>query len=286
MKQVIFICDLFYGDHIGGAELHDKVVYDRFEAEGFLFDKKRCSEITVDYVMENRDKLWFISNFVSLSEQAKAVLYSNCEYIIYEHDYKFLDCRNPINFPDFKAPEHHLINYNFYKKAKYVVCLCNRHKEIFNKNLTKLNNIVNIDCSMWTDEQLDLFTRIIKNREHKLESFAIIKSSNPIKKTLETESFCKKNSIPYELISSPDYEKFITTLANYKGLMFMTGHPEPTPRIAIEAKMLNIQFISQKELIGVAYENYFSLSGIEMIRKVREMREESLSKLIGWINEV
>jgi len=137
MKQVIFICDLFYGDHIGGAELHDKVVYDRFEAEGFLFDKKRCSEITVDYVMENRDKLWFISNFVSLSEQAKAVLYSNCEYIIYEHDYKFLDCRNPINFPDFKAPEHHLINYNFYKKAKYVVCLCNRHKEIFNKNLTK-----------------------------------------------------------------------------------------------------------------------------------------------------
>ena len=286
MKKVIFICDFFYGDVVGGAELHDKVVYDRFEDRDILFDKKRCSELTAEYVLENKDKVWFISNFVSLSEQVKCILYSNCEYIIYEHDYKFLDCRNPIHFPDFKAPKRHLINYNFYKNAKYIVCLCNRHKEIFTKNLTGFENIVNIGCSMWTDEQLDLFTRIVDNRQQKKDSFAVIKSSNPIKKTIETETFCKQNSIPYELVSSPDYEKFITMLSNYRGLVFMTGHPEPTPRVAIESKMLDIQFVSQKELIGVAYENYFSLSGIEMINKVREMREESLSKLIGWINEV
>ena len=66
----------------------------------------------------------------------------------------------------------------------------------------------------------------------------------------------------------------------------MTGHPEPTPRVAIEAKMLNIKFISQKHLIGVAHEDYFSLSGLKMIDKVREMRNTSLDKIAGWINEI
>ena len=66
----------------------------------------------------------------------------------------------------------------------------------------------------------------------------------------------------------------------------MTGHPEPTPRVAIEAKMLNCKFISQKRLIGVAYEDYFHLTGIEMIEQVKTLREEALNKILGWINEI
>ena len=50
--------------------------------------------------------------------------------------------------------------------------------------------------------------------------------------------------------------------------------------------MLGLKFISQKRLIGVAHENYFNLSGEDMINKVRDMREESLEKLVGWANEI
>ena len=75
-------------------------------------------------------------------------------------------------------------------------------------------------------------------------------------------------------------------LSKYKGLVFMTGHPEPTPRVAIEAKMLNCSFISQKNLIGVAHEDYFHLKGVDMIEEVRQMRDTSLEKLTRWCNEV
>ena len=65
----------------------------------------------------------------------------------------------------------------------------------------------------------------------------------------------------------------------------MTGHPEPTPRIAIEAKILNCSLITQKELIGVTYEDYFHLTGVEMIEKVKAMRDEALQQIEEWIYE-
>ena len=49
--------------------------------------------------------------------------------------------------------------------------------------------------------------------------------------------------------------------------------------------MLGCKFLSQKELIGVAHEDYFSLSGVEMVEEVRKMRDEALEKIVGWINE-
>ena len=60
----------------------------------------------------------------------------------------------------------------------------------------------------------------------------------------------------------------------------MTAHPEPTPRIVIEAKMMNCKVIAQKHLIGVAHEDYFELSGHKLIEKVRQMRDEALTNVI------
>jgi len=180
-------------------------------------------------------------------------------------------------------PKRNQVNINFYKMAKKVICLSKMHRNIFEKNLF-LENLENINCSMWSDGDLELF----KNLQNvvKKHKFAIINSSNPIKKTRESIEFCDKRGIEYDLISSPNYHEFIKKLAEYRGLVFMTGHPEPTPRVAIEAKMLNCSFLSQKKLISVAHEDYFDLKGINMIDKVRQMRDDALAKILGWINEV
>ena len=154
------------------------------------------------------------------------------------------------------------------------------HRKIFEKNIN-LDNIENFNCSMWSDEDLDLFISL-QGRD-KNDKFAIIKSNNPNKKTLDSINYCEKRSLKYDLINSPVYHKFIDTLSCYKGLVFMTGHPEPTPRVAIEAKMLNCKFISQKHLIGVAHEDYFHLTGEEMIEKVRSMRDHSLKRIVEWL---
>ena len=282
-NKVIFLQDFFIEHLLGGAELHDDVVVKHFEKIGILYEKRRSIDVTIQYLKQNKDKVWFISNFSQLSNIAKAYLAKECSYIIYEHDYKFVDSRNPVKFKDFVVPQENKVNINFYRNAHKIVCLSKFHREIFDKNLN-FTNIVNINCSMWSDKDLDMFRRLASTDKN--ERYAVIRSPNPIKKTQEAVNFCEAKGLPYDLISSPNYSEFIKMLSKYKGLVFMTGHPEPTPRVAIEAKMLNCKFVSSKTLIGVAHEEYFSLTGEEMINCVAEMRDVALSKLVEWVNEV
>lgn len=283
MRKIIFVQDFFIEDNLGGAELHDQVVIDHFRRNCVLHDKKRCVELTPEYINNNLDKVWFISNFISLRSDLMGLLMKKCTYIIYEHDYKFVDVRNPILFKNFVVPERRKVNINFYRLAHKVICLSKMHRQIFEKNMS-LENLVNINCSMWSDEQLEFFKTLLNVR--KKTKFAVIDSQNKIKKTKESIEFCKKNGLNYDLISSNNYEDFIRQLSRYSGLIFMTGHPEPTPRVAIEAKMLNCKFITQRNLIGVAQEDYFHLTGSDMIDKIKSLRDEALAKIEGWINEI
>ena len=283
MSRVIFVQDFFADELNGGAELHDKVIIDHFEKIGILHSKIKSFHVSEHDVLSNTDKIWFVSNFVGMKNNIKALLAKHCRYFIYEHDYKFDSMRNPIHYSNFIVPQKNKINVNFYSSAEKVICLSKMHRKIFDDNLG-LSNIVNTNCSMWSDEDLGLFIDL-QNVE-KNNKFAVIKSSNPIKKTHAAAEFCRKRGLDFDLISSPNYHSFIAQLSKYKGLVFMTGHPEPTPRVAIEAKMLNCKFISQKELISVAHEDYFSLTGLDMINKVKNMRDESLKRFLVWFDEV
>ena len=283
MSRVIFVQDFFADELNGGAELHDKVIIDHFEKIGILHSKIKSFHVSEHDVLSNTDKIWFVSNFVGMKNNIKALLAKHCRYFIYEHDYKFDSKRNPIHYSNFIVPQENKINVNFYSSAEKVICLSKMHRKIFDDNLG-LPNIVNTNCSMWSDEDLELFIDL-QNVE-KNNKFAVIKSSNPIKKTPAAVEFCKRRGLDFDLISSPNYHSFIAQLSKYKGLVFMTGHPEPTPRVAIEAKMLNCKFISQKELISVAHEDYFSLTGLDMINKVKSMRDESLKRFLVWFDEV
>lgn len=283
MKDIIVLADAFKHQFTGGAELHDDVVIQYFKSNNRLYEKRNCHLLDDDYIRRNIDKKWFISNFTGLKVSHMAMIAKHCKYFIYEHDYKFIDVRNPIFFKDFIVPEVHKVNLNFYSLAQKVICLSAMQREIFERNLN-LNNIENFQCSMWSDEEMKIIESLMGNE--KKQRFAVIDSNNKIKKTYESVMFCKKNNIKYDLIKSENYIEFLKILSKYSGLVFMTGHPEPTPRVAIEAKMLNMKFISQKNLIGVAKEDYFHLTGKEMIDHVRSMRDENLKKVIEWIDEV
>lgn len=271
MKKIIFIADFFKETVTGGAELHDDVVLQYFKREGAFHDQKRCIDLTEAYVDANIDKVWFIGNFVSMPGYIKQRFVDKCEYILYEHDHKYLASRNPSLFKDFVAPKSYICNLDFYQAAKKVVCLSKFQRSIYEKNL-ELQNLTNLHCSMWSDEDLD-FIRTLEGVEKKNGIFAVISSNNPIKKTSSSINYCKMNNLSYELISSQNYHDFLSQLAQYEGLVFVPGAPESTPRIAIEAKMLNCKFISNKSLIGVAHEDYFHLNGNELIQKVRDLRD-------------
>ncbi len=283
VSDVIFIADFFAGDVTGGAELHDDVVISHLKASGILHSKIRSQQVDVEYLSKNKDKRFMIGNFAGLSFECLVYLASNCKYLLYEHDYKFVDSRNPIAFPNFVVPKRNIININFYKNAMKVVCLSGMHRKIFQDNLG-FENLENINCSMWTDDSLDKILDMLGNE--KLDKMAVINSPNRLKKTKEAAEFCKSRGLEFDLIASRDYYEFLKMLSRYSGLVFMTGHPEPTPRVAIEAKMLDCKFVSQKNLIGVAHEDYFDLSGAHMVERVREMRDDALVKIKDWLYEV
>ena len=289
MKNVIAVADLFKEDWemagrpSGGAELNDAVALQYFRQKKILKQSVKCTELTPQKVEENLDCLFFICNFWSLGELTKKTLASSADYVIYEHDYKFLKNRNPVTFPNFKVPsaEYHHSNIDFYQKAQKVICLSEMHRDIFTKNI-QLNNICNINCSLFTDDKIKMLLDLSKTP--KTKDYAIIDDPNPTKRRDSTIDWCHRNDIKFDLISHPDNRSFLEILAAYKHLVFMTGHPEPTPRIAVETKLMGVNLIAPKQLIGVAHEYWWKWSPEEIAAELAKIREEAYKLFEECVN--
>tara|TARA_Y100001937_G_scaffold110326_1_gene155812 strand:+ start:167 stop:1054 length:888 start_codon:yes stop_codon:yes gene_type:complete len=284
MKNLIIISDFFKEDYeksdvpCGGAELNDSVLFEHLESLGIVKAKIHSNEyelrFMLHYLEQNKDCTFLISNFANLHFRALAYLQKNCKYFIYEHDYKFHKSRNPINYTDFVVPEEELININFFRGAQQLICLSKLHKDIFEKNL-RMNNIHNTTCSLWSDEDLD-YIKFLCQTVEKNNKAAVVDTENPIKRKAECEKFCKESGLDYDLISSNDYRHFLETMSKYDSVVVLPGHPEPTPRIAVEAKMLNCKLYSNPRTLGIAHEDWFKLNGEELIEEVRNIKNKTL----------
>tara|TARA_R100000005_G_C5000201_1_gene207031 strand:- start:1085 stop:1972 length:888 start_codon:yes stop_codon:yes gene_type:complete len=295
MQKIIIISDLYKEDYekanrpSGGAELNDGVLFEHLENLNLVKAKIHSNEyelkFMLHYLQQNKDCTFLISNFANLHFRASAFLIKHCRYFIYEHDYKFHKYRNPINYKDFIVPKEELINVNFFKKAEQLICLSKLHKDIFEKNL-EMRNVHNTTCSLWTDEDLNYIAELSKSSV-KNGKAAIVNTDNPIKRKKECIQYCRKNNIDYDLISSPDYKDFLKMMSTYESIVILPGHPEPTPRVAVEAKMLNCKIHSNSRTLGVAYEDWFHLNGEDLIEEIRNIKNNTLSYITKrLINEV
>ena len=282
-KNIIIISDLYRQDFVaanapcGGAELNDDVLFSHLEKLGLVKQKIHSNEYDtksmISFVEQNKDCTFLISNFSNLHFRVTAKLLKDCRYFIYEHDYKFHKLRNPLKYKNFIVPKNELVNINFFKKAQEVICLSKLHKDIFFENL-KLKNLHNTTCSLWSDETLNFIQQ--NNKNEKNNKLAIVNTDNPIKRKRECIQYCLDNNLKFDLISSPDYNEFLKILSNYKGIVILPGHPEPTPRVAVEAKMLNCEVYSNPKSLGVFYEDWFKLSGDDLIESIRNIKKNTL----------
>ena len=270
--KAYFVADFFIDDVVGGAEKNDAALIQEIEKNNINIEKIRCSELTAEFIDENSDRVFIVGNFVSLSFSCLMAFNRNQNHIIYEHDYKLFKNRNPIGYRNFIAPASGLTNLNFYKNAYRTVFLSKLQETIFQNNFT-LSNRENIHCSIFDDETLDFIGSI--NGQEKISKVAIVDSANPIKKTAASIRYCKENDLKFDLIKSSNYFEFLKILGSYERLLILTGHPEPTPRIAVEAKMLNTKVLCQKNLIGVASEEWYNQDGDELIGTIRQLRKSA-----------
>jgi len=283
MKKVFFVADFFIHEVVGGAEKNDDALIEEITRQGFDVTRINCRDLTPELIQANSSSVFILANFVQLSFECMLELMKDSNYIIYEHDYKLFKNRNPINYPQFQAPSNHLMNVNFYKKAHRVVFLSQLQEDIYQRNLS-LTNAENIHCSIFNNGTLN-FIKSLNGAPKKHNKFAIVDSSNPIKKRDASITYCKSEGLEFDLIKSPDYFTFLELLSSYEKLLILTGHPEPTPRIAVEAKMLNTQVRCQKNLIGVASEPWYSLNGDALVDKMKSLRKDAGSSFKKWIEE-
>jgi|TARA_R110002012_G_scaffold297750_1_gene495823 hypothetical protein len=262
-----FLSDLPYG---GGAEYNDQILYQLFSEKQYKITRVRSREITVETLKQLSKKTKIIvSNFIQLSENSKNYITNNFEYIIYEHDHKYLRRRVPSLFYNFKAPDSEIINYNFYKSAKAVLVQSGFHKKIIELNID-INNVINLSGNLWTDDDFEQFKKNLSIKKE--ERCSILNSRLENKGTQHAVSHCEKNKISYELIADVNYYKFLEKIAKNKKLIFLPTIPETLSRICIEARMMGCTVITNG-MVGAKYEDWYALKGNELINLMRDKRD-------------
>ena len=139
--KVIFIADFFVESGVlGGGELNNDVFCNLvMESEHDLY-KIESHNVDINFLRKNSDCKFVIANFVNLTHNTANYISNTLDYVIYEHDHKYVKSRNPATYKDYIAPKSEIVMYDFYQNALAVFCQSNFHKEIVEKNLD-LDNI-------------------------------------------------------------------------------------------------------------------------------------------------
>tara|TARA_R100001509_G_scaffold162968_1_gene136039 strand:- start:1044 stop:1883 length:840 start_codon:yes stop_codon:yes gene_type:complete len=278
MSDIVFVSDFFVEQVLGGGELNDYECHSLLSERGFTTHRVNSHLLSVDDLDHNH--VYIISNFINLSEQVKDKM-SDYKYIIYEHDHKYIKNRNPALFVNFVAPDNMLINIDFYKNAKAVLCQSEFHMDIVYKN-TKLNNLINLSGNLWSKESLDFMSSMCD--KEKTDSFAILDSKIGHKNTTGCVNYCLSKGGNYNLISDNNYFSFLTKLGKNKKFIFIPRTPETLSRVCVEARMMNMSVVVN-ELVGASKESWFSLKGKELVELMFSKRETIIDTMLGILDE-
>ena len=279
MKNILYIADYFLKDGIGGAELADSVI---IEALNKSYDVvcKNSNEVTTKDIEYHGDFLIIVSNFNFLP---KEIISSICSkrYFIIEHDHKFIKERDPSRFENDVVPTSSLKNFKFYRKAEYVFCQSKRHAECLKNNLF-LSNVCNFGMSFWSEEQLQLIRNNV-NSKKEIQN-AVMSFLNEKKGTNRSIGYCIKNKINYKILSiNLEFDKFINIFSKVERFIFLPTLIESFSRLAIEARMLNVSLVTNKNL-GCLSEPWFKkYKGEELINFVENKIQQNISALVDSI---
>jgi organic radical activating enzyme len=87
----VFIADFIYPTVCGGAEHNDKVMLEFLKKNGHTIEIYDSMSITLDALRKiDKENKFIISNFGLLHQDKINFIQDNFEYIIYEHDHKYL----------------------------------------------------------------------------------------------------------------------------------------------------------------------------------------------------
>jgi len=276
--KLLYIADFFYPESLGGAEQSDFELLNILADEGFLINKIRSTDLSEEQVEKHKDELWFISNFMGLRKVVKdSIVELVKDYVIVEHDHKYLYHRDPSPHPDYTAPKHELVNVELYQGAKYIIVQSNLHDEIIHKNLDNITTY-KVGGNLWTDELLEKIKSLPPPPDNGVASIMV--SGIDHKNTKGAVRYCQHKDIDYELISPCAPELFFEMISKNEYFLFLPQCVETLSRIVVEAKMLGVKVITNNK-IGAASESWFKeLRGDDLIDYMMNDKKEEIREFI------
>tara|TARA_R110000824_G_scaffold285090_1_gene473244 strand:+ start:15252 stop:16889 length:1638 start_codon:yes stop_codon:yes gene_type:complete len=269
-RKIIYLSDFFIEHIIGGCELNDDELIKLLKEKDFKVKKIQSHLANLEFLYQNKECFFIISNFCNLSFECRDWISENCNYIIYEHDHKYLNTRNPANHRFFKAPQKDLRNFFFYKHAEVVVAQSSFHKEIIEKNLD-LDNVFSIGGNLWSLSSLEKLRNNCKKQKN--TKCSVLNSNILHKNTSGAVEYCDKHGLEYELVSSNAYESFLDKLGANKTFVFLPKTPETLSRVVVEARMMGMS-VKTNSLVAACQEPWFELKGEPLINHMTEKRQE------------
>tara|TARA_R110002110_G_scaffold129915_1_gene310091 strand:+ start:2625 stop:4454 length:1830 start_codon:yes stop_codon:yes gene_type:complete len=288
-RRIVFVADFFDNDLVGGAELNDGVLIRRLTDLGYKIKSVKSSLITEEFLKSHEDFFYIISNFIGLTENCKRIIADECEYIIYEHDHKYLISRDPSVFcsdrsslKEMSITAENIINSRFYTKAKTVVCLSEVCKKIL-EELLNIKNVVSIGTSLWSENRLSKIESLLS--EEKSKGCMVLNSANQTKNTDAGVKYCRENNIPFDLVGGLAPDDFLKAMAQYKTLVYIPKVLETFCRLVVEAKMLKCEVKTVASLIGAASETCIKLDGRDLIEEIRNRVNQAIDLFSHTIDE-
>jgi hypothetical protein len=278
--MIVFIADFFVDEILGGGELNNHELIELLRAKGHNVKTIKSDRVTPSYLKKINASLFIVGNFIGLSEESKNELKSK-NYVIYEHDHKYLRSRNPAHYNDFTAPGEELVNVEFYEKALRIFCQSDFHQSIIHRNL-KTDNIISVGGNLWSVESLDLLECL--SLAQKKDGCSILSSSIPHKNTREAVGYCEIKNLDYDLCASNDYESFLEQLSKNETLVFFPQTPETLSRIVVESRMMGMRVITNR-LVGATQEKWFKLKGKDLIDVMRGRRHSIPQMVLECITQ-
>lgn len=281
MKNVIFIADYFEDEIPGGGEKCNEVIINLLSKK-YNISKVKSSLVDINLLENNINSFFIVSNFLHLKNNILNNLANKHKYIIYEHDHKYVKNRNPAVYKEFKIPKQDLVNIDFYKNAKLVVCQTNFHADILKLNL-EFDNIISASTNFWSEKELNILKNNINNKKEDLAF--ILESSIEHKNMYGAIEYSKKNNLKYFTYSNVNYEQFINTISKANKFIFLPKTPETFGRVATECKILGMKLYCNN-LLGVSHEDWFKkLEKQDLINHIKTTNNSFINFLSEKINE-
>lgn len=251
--------------------------------DDFIIKKLNLEFIHTRSIQNFNPNDFYIFSNISLLPQNLMNQIPNLNYVIMEHDYKICPSRHPWRYEENIIPVSDRINYDIYKNAKAIFVQTTDHMNVFLKN-DVVGNFVNLNCSVWSDEDLDLLETLYNKNKNKNGKYAIYYTTNWIKNTQGNLKYCSEKKLtPYILKENRNRVEFLENLSKCDGIIFFPLARETFCRLVVESKCLGLNVITSKNY-GASLESWFDeLSGVELISYLREKTSENIKKIEKFI---